>query len=98
MAKKTATKGQRNTKKQTPKTKIERYMNHYGISRREATRLARSGAYLPRRGSKVNRKGLSGKMTPLPAEHQSVSFDGDKYACYGKQTKRGYRAYCRKSK
>ena len=43
-----------------PKTDTERYMWHYGVNRREAERMSRSGAYLPPRGAGLERAGLSG--------------------------------------
>ena len=49
--------------------------------------------------TKVEKPLPAPKATPLPSDAQNIqelSFNSDKFTCYGKPTGRGFRAYCRR--
>ena len=44
----------------------------------------------------LQRKSKPRTLPPDTQNVQDLSFNSDKFTCYGKQTKRGFRAYCRR--
>jgi hypothetical protein len=54
----------------TPQNEIERIMNQYGVNRRQAERMHKSGVYLPVRGTGVT--ALSGIGADLKAGFDEI--------------------------
>lgn len=81
---------------------VEKLGREMGLTRKQIEVAIKEGVTSPlgmRRIAKNVPETIAPKSKPLPPDAQNIkelSFNSDQFTCYGKQTGRGFRAYCRR--